>query len=154
MNKVILTGRLVKDPELKHSANNLPYVLFTIAVNRPFAAKDAAQQADFISCIVFRQPAENLARYIKKGGLIGVEGRIQTRTYDDPNGVRQYVTEVICENIEYLESKGSSRSESSNDSSYNRPRYEEPKRQEQREAKDPFENVKSNFNISDDDLPF
>ncbi|MGI6710351.1 MAG: single-stranded DNA-binding protein [Bacilli bacterium] len=152
MNRVILTGRLVKDPELKHTSNNIPYVQFTIAVNRPFAAKDSnAQQADFISCVVWRQAAENLARYIKKGGLIGIEGRIQSRTYDDASGTRQYTMDVVCDSIEFLEPK--SKSDSSGDYDY-RPRYEEPKRQEQKQSKDPFENVKSNFDISDDDLPF
>ena len=153
MNKVILTGRLVKDPELKHASNSIAYVQFTIAVNRPFASKDSnQQQADFISCVVWRQAAENLARYIKKGGLIGVEGRIQSRTYDDASGTRQYTMDVVCDNIEFLEPKN--KSESSNDYDYNKPRYEEPKRQEQKPSKDPFENVKSNFDISDDDLPF
>ncbi len=151
MNRVILTGRLVRDPELKHTTNNIPYVQFTIAVNRPFAPKDSnAQQADFISCVVWRQAAENLARYIKKGGLIGIDGRIQSRSYDDASGTRQYTMDVVCDSIEFLEPK--SKSDSGADYA---PRYEEPKRQEQEQKqKDPFENVKSNFDISDDDLPF
>ena len=105
MNKVILTGRLTKDPELKKTNSGLSYVQFNLAVNRNYTNKSGEKQADFISCIAWRTQADNLAKYIKKGGLIGVEGEIQTRTYDDKNGIRKYITEVLCNSIEFLESK-------------------------------------------------
>ena len=105
MNKVILTGRLTKDPELKKTNSGLSYVQFNLAVNRNYVSKSGERQADFINCVVWRVQADNLAKYIKKGGLIGVEGEIQTRTYDDQNGIRKYITEVVCNSIEFLEPK-------------------------------------------------
>ena len=105
MNKVILIGRLTKDPELKKTNSGLSYVQFNLAVNRNYTNKSGEKQADFINCVVWRTQADNLAKYIKKGGLIGIEGEIQTRTYDDKNGTKKYITEVLCNSIEFLESK-------------------------------------------------
>ena len=105
MNKVILIGRLTKNPELKKTNSGLSYVQFNLAVNRNYTSKSGEKQADFINCVAWRTQADNLAKYIKKGGLIGIEGEIQTRTYDDKNGIRKYITEVVCNSIEFLESK-------------------------------------------------
>jgi len=165
MNKVILVGRLTKDPELKHTNNNIPVIQFTIAVNRIYQNKSGEKQADFINCVAWRQQAENLAKYMTKGSLIGVDGQIQTRNYDDANGVRRYITEVICDNIHFLESK-SSRKESNNDynnyndynqqnsSNYNQQNNSNYSQKDSRQDKDPFEDIKSDFNVSNDDLPF
>lgn len=105
MNKAILMGRLTKDPELKKTNSGLSFVQFNLAVNRNYTNKSGEKQADFINCVAWRTQADNLAKYIKKGGLIGVEGEIQTRTYDDKNGIRKYITEVVCNSIEFLEPK-------------------------------------------------
>ena len=105
MNKVILIGRLTKDPELKKTNSGLSYVQFNLAVNRNYVNKSGEKQADFINCVAWRTQADNLVKYIKKGGLIGIEGEIQTRTYDDKNGIKKYITEVLCNSIEFLESK-------------------------------------------------
>ena len=105
MNKVILIGRLTKDPELKKTNSGLSYVQFNLAVNRNYTNKSGEKQADFINCVAWRTQADNLVKYIKKGGLIGIEGEIQTRTYDDKNGTKKYITEVLCNSIEFLESK-------------------------------------------------
>ena len=105
MNKVILIGRLTKDPELKKTNSGLSYVQFNLAVNRNYTNKSGEKQADFINCVTWRTQADNLVKYIKKGGLIGIEGEIQTRTYDDKNGIKKYITEVLCNSIEFLESK-------------------------------------------------
>jgi single-strand DNA-binding protein len=105
INKVILVGRITKDPELKSTQSNINFVNFTIAVNRQFTDQSGERQADFIQCIVWRRQAENLARFIKKGALLGVEGRIQTRTYEADNGTR-YITEVVCDSVQFLENKG------------------------------------------------
>ena len=107
MNKVILIGRLTKDPELRKTPTDVSVCQFTIAVNRAFQQQNGERQADFINCIAWRNQAENLAKYIKKGGQIAVEGSIQTRSYDDQNGVRRFVTEVVCNQITFLESKKS-----------------------------------------------
>jgi single-strand DNA-binding protein len=104
MNRVILVGRITKDPEVKSTQSNIPVVTFTLAVNRQFSDQSGEKQADFIQCVVWRKQAENLARYVKKGALLGVEGRIQTRQYEADNGTR-YVTEVVCDSVQFLESK-------------------------------------------------
>ena len=149
MNTVILIGRLTKDPELRKTPTDVSVVQFTIAVNRAFQ-QNGERQADFINCIAWRAQAENLARYIKKGGQIAVEGSIQTRSFDDANGVRKYVTEVVCSQITFLESKKS-------DSGYNDlSQLEVPPMRENNSfsQESPFGDIKSNFDISSDDLPF
>jgi single-strand DNA-binding protein len=106
INRVILVGRITKDPELKTTQSNISFVNFTLAVNRQFTDQSGERQADFIQCIVWRKQAENLAQYINKGALLGVEGRIQTRTYEADNSTR-YITEVVCDTIQFLENKNS-----------------------------------------------
>lgn len=105
INKVVLVGRITKSPELKMTQSNIPFVNFTIAVNRPFKDDKGETQADFIQSIVWRRQAENTARFVKKGDLIGVEGRIQTRNYEDDNGRTIYITEVVCDSVAFLEKK-------------------------------------------------
>lgn len=105
MNKVVLIGRITKDPELRKTPSDISVVSFTIAVNRTYQNANGERQADFINCIAWRGQAENLARFIKKGALIAVDGSLQTRQYDDQNGVRRYVTEVMVNQVTFLESK-------------------------------------------------
>ena len=104
MNRVILVGRITKDPELKVTQSNIPVVTFTLAVNRQFADESGERQADFIQCVVWRKQAENMQKYVSKGSLLGVEGRVQTRQYEADNGMR-YITEVVCDNVQFLETK-------------------------------------------------
>ena len=106
MNKVILVGRITKDPELRNINSGSSVVNFTIAVNRPVAqnADQNQNNADFINCVIWNKQAENLAKYVKQGSLIGVEGRIQTRSYES-NGTTRYITEVLCDNVQFLETK-------------------------------------------------
>ena len=99
MNQVILIGRLTKDPELRETSNGKPVASFTLAVDK------FGEGADFINCVVWNKQAENLAKYQKKGGQIGITGRLQTRDYDDEKGNKRYVTEVIADSIEYLGAK-------------------------------------------------
>ena len=105
MNKVILVGRLVKDPEVKTTQSQISVCSFTIAVDRKFKAANGERQSDFISCVAWRQQAELLGKYFQKGSRVGVIGNIQTRNYDDANGKKVYVTEVIVDEIEFVESK-------------------------------------------------
>ena len=114
INNVVLVGRLTKDPELRYSSTNIPMVYFTIAVNRTFASQDGQRNADFISCVVFRKQAENMARFLAKGSLIGVEGRIQTRNYQGKDGNMVYATEVVAETIQYLESRSNTNRQQDN----------------------------------------
>ena len=106
MNKVILVGRLTKDPELRKTNTDISVVQFALAVNRTYQSRNGERQADFINCVAWRNLADLLAKYMRKGSLMGVEGQLQTRTYEDNTGAKRYVTEVICENIHFLESKG------------------------------------------------
>jgi len=108
INNVVLVGRLTKDPELRYSSSNIPMVYFTVAVNRTFADQNGQRQADFIGCVAFRKQAENMARFLGRGSLIGVEGRIQTRNYQGKDGNTVYVTEVVADRIQFLESKSNS----------------------------------------------
>ena len=119
MNKVILVGRITKDPELRGIQSGSSVVNFTIAVNRPVAQNQDqnASTADFINCVIWNKQAENLAKYVKQGSLIGVEGRIQTRSYES-NGTTRYITEVLCDNVQFLETKkDGAKAQSSDDNS-------------------------------------
>lgn len=146
MNKAILIGRLTKDPELKMTENTKREVCqFTIAVNRPYTNEDGERKADFINCVVWDKQAENLAKYQKKGNQIAVEGRIQTRNYDDNSGKKVYVTEVLVNNISYLDTK-------KDDSNFNN--LEEPPVVEKQEEIDPYQAFGDSIEVNDSDLPF
>lgn len=107
MNRVVLVGRLTKDPDLRYTPNGIPVATFTLAVNRPFSNQAGDREADFINVVVWRKPAENAANFLKKGSLAGVDGRIQTRHYEGQDGKRVYVTEVQAESVQFLEPKNS-----------------------------------------------
>ncbi len=104
INRVVLVGRLTKDPLLKKTQSGTSVVSFTLAVNRRI--QNQMQQADFINCVAWNKTADLMAQYLAKGALIGVEGRIQSRSYDDATGKRVYVTEVVTDSVQFLESKG------------------------------------------------
>ncbi|CCP88214.1 single-stranded DNA-binding protein [Candidatus Phytoplasma solani] len=124
INKVILVGRITKDPELKsyHGDNN--YVKFTLAVNRSFSSQDENKKTDFINCVVWRKQAENLSRYISKGSLLGVEGSVRVEKWEK-DGKTNWSTEISCTNIHFLESKKSTSSEYDETSSHNQFHQEE-----------------------------
>lgn len=106
MNRVILVGRITKDPEIKKTAQDIAVINFTLAVNRNYTDQQGEKQADFISCVVWRKQAENVAKYVTKGMLLGVEGRIQTRQYESETGMK-YITEVLCDSVQFLENRSS-----------------------------------------------
>ncbi|HEM3333308.1 TPA: single-stranded DNA-binding protein [Streptococcus suis] len=106
INNVVLVGRMTRDAELRYTPSNQAVATFTLAVNRNFKNQDGEREADFINVVIWRQQAENLANWVKKGALIGVTGRIQTRSYDNQQGQRVYVTEVVAESFQLLESRG------------------------------------------------
>ena len=105
MNRVELVGRLTKDPELRYTSSNIASVRFTLAVNRPFQGQNGERETDFISCVAWRNQAENIKKYVSKGSLVSVEGRIQTGSYEK-DGQRIYTTDVVADNVTFLESKG------------------------------------------------
>lgn len=141
INNTVLVGRLTKDVELRYTPSNVAVATFTLAVNRNFKSENGEREADFINCVMWRQQAENLANWAKKGALIGVTGRIQTRSYDNQQGQRVYVTEVVAEQFQLLESKGQGN--------------QGQQRQTQQQAPDFSRSANTNpLDISDDDLPF
>jgi single-strand DNA-binding protein len=111
INNVTLTGRLTKDPELKYTPSGVGVASLTIAVNRPFANDKGEKETDFIFCVAWRKTGETMANFLKKGSLIGVTGRLQTRSYEDKSGKRQFVTEVVVEQFSFLESKQETKTE-------------------------------------------
>lgn len=160
MNKCIIVGRLTKEPELKRTSTDIPYVQFTLAVNRKFQNKQSGErQADFINCVAWRQSAELLARYVHKGNQIGVEGSIQTRNYQDQMGQTHYVTEVAVESISFLEPKSAQQNYMGANpfGDFNQmpqqPSYRQPL-PNNHEQEDPFGDINSQYEISNDDLPF
>lgn len=137
MNRVILVGRLTAEPQLKYTPNGVPVANFTLAVNRAFSNQQGEREADFINVVVWRKPAENAANFLKKGSLAGVDGKIQTRHYEGQDGKRVYVTEVVADSVQFLESK----------------KEDKPAQKHTADPGDPF---KSNgaIEITDSDLPF
>ncbi|NLW89296.1 MAG: single-stranded DNA-binding protein [Clostridiaceae bacterium] len=105
MNKVILVGRLTKDPEVKTTQNQVEFCSFTVAVDRRFKTANGERQADFINCVAWRQQAKLLGQYFQKGSRIGIVGNLQSRSYDDRDGKRVFVTEVSVDEIEFVDSK-------------------------------------------------
>ncbi|WP_373128081.1 single-stranded DNA-binding protein [Dielma fastidiosa] len=101
LNRVVLVGRITKDPELRKTQSGLSTIAFLLACNRR-VSKDSHPQADFINCVAWRQTADYMANYVKKGALLGIEGRIQTRNYQDRDGKKVYVTEIICDSVQTL----------------------------------------------------
>jgi single-stranded DNA-binding protein 3 len=140
INNTVLVGRLTNEVKLRYTPNNQAVATFTLAVNRPFKSQNGEREADFINCVIWRQQAENLANWAKKGALIGITGRIQTRNYENQQGQRVYVTEVVADNFQLLEIQ------------------KERGNQMQANSQPDFgRNEQMNANpmdISDDDLPF
>lgn len=137
INKVVLVGRIVREPELRYTPQNTAVATFTLAVNRRFKNAQGEREADFINCVIWRQPAENLANWAKKGTLVGITGSIQVRNYENKEGQRVYVTEVLADNFQMLESNSNKTEKGKTKSN---------------QDKDPF--AGSPMEVSDDDLPF
>lgn len=155
INNVTLVGRLTKDPDLKYTGNGTAVATFTLAVNRNFTNQSGEREADFINCVIWRKPAETLANYAKKGVLIGVTGRIQTRSYDNQQGQKVYVTEVIADNFQLLESKKADSSQNTQGSGVSNSQTNNYTRNQQNrnnDESDPFSN--SSIDIDSQDLPF
>lgn len=181
INRVVLVGRLTKDPELRYTPAGAAVATFTLAVNRTYTNQQGDREADFINCVIWRRPAENVANFLKKGSLAGVEGRIQTRNYEGQDGKRVYVTEVQADSVQFLEPRSSggnsggsytdaSQSQQGGDSygaeqRNNNQDYPFGQQQQNQQRsnnnsgyskmnEDPFANDGKPIDISDDDLPF
>ncbi len=161
VNNVVLIGRITRDLELKATTTGREVLNFSIAVNRNFKNAQGQYEADFINCVAFGQTARFMSQYITKGRLISVTGRIQTRTYDNPQGVRQYITEVIADSVNALESRndgGSNNNYQPQNQGFNQPAQTQSNNgpasfMDNNES--PFSvNTISGNDIDDDDLPF
>jgi len=141
LNRVILIGRLTRDPELRYTPSGVATTTFTLAVDRNYTNQQGQREADFINVVTWRGLAENVANYLKKGRLTAVEGRIQTRNYENNEGKKVYVTEVIADNVRFLESTNSQKQDQRDNRNQNG-------------FEDPFADDSSPIDISDDDLPF
>lgn len=130
INRTVLVGRLTRDPQLKRTQQGDAVASFTLAVNRNYTTRDGQQQADFINCIVWKKQAENIVKYCSKGSLVGVDGRIQTRSYENNQGQKVYVVEVVCDSVQFLETK---KAENNNQG---------------------YDNVQHSFDIQNDDIAF
>jgi single-strand DNA-binding protein len=115
INRAVLTGRLTKDPDLKYTSSSTAVVSFTLAVSRKFTNQQGEREADFINCTAWRKTAETLANYTHKGSLIGIDGRIQTRSYDNQQGKKVFVTEIVADSFSFLESKKDQSNNSNNE---------------------------------------
>lgn len=137
INNATLIGRLTKDPDLRTTGSGISVATFTLAVNRQYTNSQGEREADFINCVIWRKAAENFVNYTNKGSLVGVNGRIQTRSYDNKDGERIYVTEVVVDEFSLLDSR----------------RDREKQRDRQDNQTGPF-NEDGSVDITSDDLPF
>lgn len=151
INRVVLVGRLTKDPEFRTTQSGIDVATFTLAVNRNFTNAQGEREADFINIIVFRRQAENVNNYLSKGKLAGVDGRIQSRSYENQEGRRIFVTEVVADSVQFLEPKNSNGGQQD---TYQQQAQSQTQRGQNTkpQGQDPFANAPENLNI--DDLPF
>ncbi|MBC1676082.1 single-stranded DNA-binding protein [Listeria welshimeri] len=152
INRVVLIGRLTREPELRYTPKGIAVVTFTLAVNRTRTDKDGNRVADFINCIAWRKTAENIANYVKKGHQLAVDGQITTRNYEGKDGKRVYVTEVLAESVEFLEPRKDARNTVPNEN--NAPPVKPNNQKSANQPRDPFARETKPIDISDDDLPF
>lgn len=170
INRWIGVGRLTKDPELKYTQGGVAVCRFTLACNRPFKGQDGKQEADFINCVTWRKQAENTANFLKKGSLTGIEGRIQTSSFDGKDGNRVFMTEIVADSVQFLEPKGTNNGQPNTNTQNNAPSNQNNGYQRQgytntpnynqnantgnyNTNNDPFENG-GQIDVSDADLPF
>ena len=153
MNKVFLVGRLTRDPELRYSASNLATARTSLAVDRQFQREGEERQADFINIVAFGVRAETMKKYLTKGSQIAVDGRIQTGSYDGADGKKVYTTDVIIDNFQFLDSKGT-RNNVDMDSSDNSTVNDFSNDTASSDANDPFADFGAKIEVSDSELPF
>lgn len=160
MNRVDLVGRLTRDPELRHTTSGRAVCQISLAINRTFTNQNGEREADFINVVVWDKQAENVSKYVTKGRLVSVEGRLQSRSYDDKDGKKVYVTEVVANNVQFLSTNSNN---SSNGGGYSIDANPFDNAFESAPTKavetvsverDPFESFGESVTITDNDLPF
>lgn len=160
LNSVSLTGRLTRDVDLRYTQSGTAVGSFTLAVDRKFKSKNGERETDFVNCQIWRKSAENFANFTQKGSLVGVEGHIQTRTYDNAQGQKVFVTEVIVDNFALLESRQTSQNSPKSQQTANASATATTNASQttpnasRANTTDPFANNGQPIDIQDDDLPF
>ncbi|MCW6682050.1 single-stranded DNA-binding protein [Aerococcaceae bacterium NML160702] len=158
MNTVQLIGRLTKDVELRFTQSGTAVGSFTLAVNRNFTNQQGEREADFINCVIWKKAAENLSNFTRKGSLLGVEGRLQVRTYENQQGQRVYVTEVIVHNFTLLESKKEMEQRTGGQQYQQQQAYQQPPVQQQPQNPNAFQGYEypqgHSMDFNENDLPF
>lgn len=160
MNRVDLVGRLTRDPELRHTSSGRAVCQINLAINRTFTNQNGEREADFINVVVWDKQAENVCKYVSKGRLVSVEGRLQSRSYDDKDGKKVYVTEVIANSVQFLSTGGNNSSNNGYSVPESNPFDFGPEVAPSKPVetvsveKDPFESFGESVTISDNDLPF
>ncbi|MBF7122065.1 single-stranded DNA-binding protein [Pediococcus pentosaceus] len=155
INRTVLVGRLTRDPELKYTNSGRAVASFNVAVNRQFTNSQGEREADFINCVIWNKTAENFCNFTHKGSLIGIDGRIQTRSYDNQQGTRIFVTEVVAENFSLLESKNNQNGQfEQNRPQNNGQNYQNQQNGQSSHSINPNDPFNSMPDINDDDLPF
>ena len=154
MNKVLLVGRLTKDPELRTTPGGLSVTRFTIAVTEPFTNKNGERETNFISCSAFGRQADNISKFCHKGIMVSAEGRIRTGSYDAQDGTKRYTTEVVCDRVNFLTPKGNSESEvNAGGNEFDNEMPSMPIETADL-SEDPFKSFGEEITLSSDDLPF
>lgn len=157
MNKAFLIGRLTRDPELRYSSSNAAIVNFSIAIDRQYTNNQGQRETDFINIVAFQKQAENIKKYVTKGSLVAVDGRIQTRNYEDKDGKRVYVTEVVADRVQFLDTRNSSNATSNTNDDENVSPADfqtDTPIKETNVSDDVFADFGSSIEISDDDIAF
>ena len=153
MNKAFLIGRLTRDPELRYSSSNTAIVNFTIAIDRQYTNAQGQRETDFIRIVAYNKQAENIKKYVSKGSLVAVDGRIQTGSYDDKDGKKVYTTDIVADRVQFLESKGSSNVNAVTEDNVS-PADFQSSPVETNVSDDVFADFGSSIEISDDDIAF
>lgn len=156
INNTVLVGRLTRDAELRYTGSGIAVASFTVAVERSFTNAQGERETDFINCVAWRKTAEVISNYTRKGSLVGVTGRIQTRNYTNNEGRKVYITEVVCENFQMLEPKSvtEKRNQGDGSSDYSSNNNYNQNSNQGNFNDDPFDGNNDTIDISDDDLPF
>ena len=151
MNKVFLVGRLTRDPELRYTSSNLATMRCSIAVDRQYVREGEERGADFINIVAFSNRAETMGKYLTKGSQIAIDGRIQTGSYDGTDGKKVYTTDVVVENFQFLDSKGSRNMDTV---ASDEPTNNDFSNEEENTGSDPFADFGAKIEVSDSELPF
>ena len=154
MNKVFLVGRLTRDPELRYTSSNLANMRCSIAVDRTYQREGEERGTDFINIVAFGNRAETMKKYLTKGSQIAIDGRIQTGSYDGADGKKVYTTDVIVENFQFLDSKGSRPASEDNGSDVTPYDFPDDNTTSSDDSSDPFADFGAKIEVSDSELPF